>query len=140
MGSARRWLIGIAILVVVASGGITALQFARSLPRPINGTGTILTYGFGCLGIDMDGGERLDQPIAEWPAGYSSYAVRDVLVDTSGQVILRPGDRVSITATIRYAHGDIDPCFAADRISIEAFEVIGRASESLRPSPSPSDL
>ena len=74
----------------------------------------------------MEGESPKGYPIASWPDGLSSYVTtNDTVVDPDGRVVVRVGDRVSLTATIKDQRGgDIPACFANDVISVESFQVL----------------
>lgn len=67
-------------------------------------------YGqLDCLGVKLDTGEAF--PISYWPPGYTvertpGVTRNGVLLDASGNTVLREGDRVSVRLSAVQAGGD----------------------------------
>jgi hypothetical protein len=128
-----RWLALVLVVVFVGRciAGVMAYRFTD--------TGTLAVYGvvgFGatCLGIDLDGDAPGVRAIEHWPAELYADVDHGAVVDRGGRMIVAVGDRVRVAASLIRQHGDIDPCSASERLTIESIEVIGRAS----PAPGPS--
>jgi len=128
-----RWL---AVVAVVAFVG---RWVGEALPYRFTDTGTLAVHGivgFGstCLGIDLDGDPGGVRSIDRWPLDLFADVEHGTVVDRGRRVIVAVGDRVRVTAVFVRQHGDIDPCDASERLTIESIEVIGQAS----PAPVPS--
>lgn len=115
MGRGRIALIlaGVAFVVVMA--------IALWPPQRLDGTGTIYS-DFACVGIDFDSGTQ-DGPVTNWPPTFRHQREADawVVVDEAGQVVLRPGDRVAVEASLTHADGDTT-CSNTNIITVETFE------------------
>jgi hypothetical protein len=124
------WLRWFARIVAVAAIAVFAwTRFVEILPQALNGTGVLRLADAGCLGIDVDGDSRGLIAVETWPKGF--YADRDsrALVDGTGAVVAKEGDRVTVSASfVRQLGGDIDPCDASERLTVITFEVVGPGS------------
>lgn len=117
----RRLLIGLLAAVVGAALLFVGLQ----RPRTVTQEGVV--YGhLWCLGIKFDSGEAY--PVSRWPGGLQAKrnpgANSDgVLIDSSGKVVLREGQRVSVNATLTHASGDT-PCNYTEILTVVSFEAL----------------
>jgi hypothetical protein len=87
-------------------------------PKPYHGQGTVSSY-LWCLGFSPEGGGVI--PISNWPAGLRAEGYSGVLLDSSGTVVLRRGDRITFDGTLRESDGDT-PCANTQVITVERFE------------------
>lgn len=103
-------------------------------PRDLDGSGTLGRYGFGCLAIILDGrtptnGEPVGLPIANWPDGLSAYDTDGhALLDKTGAVVLREGDRIAIHARVEHLVGDPSPCYYTQVMTVLSYEVLATAA------------
>jgi hypothetical protein len=61
--------------------------------------------------VKLDGGTDYYLPVISWPAGLTYSEEDDVLHDSGDMVVLRRGDRVTLTGSIVVVHGDPSPCY-----------------------------
>jgi hypothetical protein len=87
-------------------------------PKPYHGEG-IVGSPLWCLGFVPAGGGVI--PISNWPAGLRAEGYSGVLLDSSGEVVLRRGDRITFDGTLRESDGDT-PCTNTQVITVERFE------------------
>jgi len=123
----RRLMVGL----LAAIAGSAALFVVLQRPRSLNQEGVV--YGhLWCLGIEFDSGEAY--PVSRWPAGMQAERqpgtnTDGVLIDATGNVVLREGQRVRVNATLAHANGDT-PCDYTEILTVVSFEALG-------PQPSP---
>jgi hypothetical protein len=122
------WVVGLVIAVVL----VVLVRWER--PRDLDGSGTLMRYGFGCLGIRLDDHtpakyEPVMLPIADWPGDLSAYdSDGHQLVDASGVVVLREGDRIAIHARVEHLVGDPSPCYYTQVMTVLSYEVLATAA------------
>ena len=115
----RHWLAAMAVVTLFGAVFLVLLQG----PRRLDGTGVM--YGhLWCMGIKFDSGEAY--PVSAWPPGYLARRfpgenTDGVVVDASGAVVLREGQRVTVDATLRDGGGDT-PCSSTRILTVLSFE------------------
>jgi hypothetical protein len=107
-----------AVLVAAAALFAVAVILRPWSPKPYHGEGTVSSY-LWCLGFSPEGGGVI--PISNWPAGLRAEGYSGVLLDSSGTVVLRRGDRITFDGTLRESDGDT-PCTNTQVITVERFE------------------
>jgi hypothetical protein len=107
-----RWLLLGAGFVALL--GVAALQ----APRPINGQGVLYPH-LWCIGIKFDDGSGL--PVSSWPNGWQARGSESVVVDPSGEIVLRAGDRVAVRGKVTHADGD-RPCAYTEILAVDSVE------------------
>ena len=94
----RHWVAAVAVAIL---SGAVLLALAQG-PRRLDGGGVM--YGhLWCMGIKFDSGEAY--PVSAWPPGYTARRLPGnntggVVLDGSGAVVLREGQRVRVDATL----------------------------------------
>ena len=116
-----RWVA--VVLITILSG---AVLFARVQgPRRLDGSGVLHGY-LWCMGIQFDSGEAY--PVSAWPTGYQARRIPGdntdgVVLDASGAVVLREGQRVRVDATLADGAGDT-PCSNTKIVTVLSFEPV----------------
>ncbi|HEX5823666.1 MAG TPA: hypothetical protein VFY18_04325 [Candidatus Limnocylindrales bacterium] len=87
-------------------------------PKPYHGEGTVSSY-LWCMAFAPAGGGVI--PISAWPDGLVAQGYDGVLVDATGQVVLRTGDHITFDGTLSESDGDT-PCTNTRVIKVERFE------------------
>lgn len=110
-------------LAVAGIAFVAVMSVALWPPQRLDGIGAIYS-DFACVGIDFDSGTQ-GGPVTNWPPTYRHHREGDVwvLVNESGEVVLRPGDRVSVEAFLTHADGDTT-CSNTNIITVERFELL----------------
>jgi hypothetical protein len=110
-------------LLVVFAVFVALVAFViGKLPSRVDGTGTLA----GCAidrnwpVIDLDAGQERYLPVARWPSGLGYDLATRQLLDASGRVIAKAGDRVVVKGSIVDVHGDPSPCYFTRGIEIES--------------------
>jgi hypothetical protein len=100
---------------------LTVFAFSKIPPR-VDGTGSLhgCAIDRGWPVVDLDTGAERYLPVADWPPGLSYDLSLSSVVDTSGRVILKSGDRVVVKGSIVDVHGDPSPCYFTRGIEIES--------------------
>ena len=106
------------LLVIVA---LTVFAISRLPPR-VDGAGTIRVCPIdrNWPVIQLDAGAERYLPVAAWPSGLSFALATGQVVDASGRVAARAGDRVVVTGSIIDVHGDPSPCYFTRGIEIDS--------------------
>jgi hypothetical protein len=113
MGSIRaRWLV-LAAAVVLA----TLVVVIATRPTSVDGTGTLSECYWKSPIVSIDGGDPY-LPVAAWPDGLRYDYEDKAVVDTSGQPVIRLGERVALKGTIVEVNGDIPVCFYTRQIRL----------------------
>ena len=111
-----------AVLAVAILSGAVLIAFAQG-PRRLDGAGVM--YGhLWCMGIRFDSGEAY--PVSAWPPGYLARRLPGnntdgVVMDASGAVVLREGQRVTVDATLTDGEGDT-PCSYTKIVTVLSFQ------------------
>ena len=115
----RHWVAAAAAAILSGAALLALVQG----PRRLDGAGVI--YGhLWCMGIRFDSGEAY--PVSAWPPGYQARRLPGnntdgVVIDGSGAVVLREGQRVTVDATLTDGEGDT-PCSFTKIVTVLSFE------------------
>jgi hypothetical protein len=83
-----------------------------------------------CMGIKFDSGDAY--PVSFWPPGYQARRLPGtntdgVVMDASGAIVLREGQRVAVEATLAHGEGDT-PCSYTKIVTVLTFQPMPTAS------------
>jgi hypothetical protein len=123
------------LLPLLAAVALTLFAISRLPPR-VDGSATI-----GVCPIDrnwpviqLDAGTERYLPVAAWPTGLRFDLATGQVLDASGRVAMRSGDRVVVTGSIVDVHGDPSPCYFTRGIEIDRIApVVTRTDASQAP-------
>jgi hypothetical protein len=102
------------VAVVGAATGIAiaAAFLIWTLPERAQGSGTLdECSNYRWPVVIVDGGEDYYLPVIAWPAGLDYDDEAHVLRDSAEVVVLRRGDRVTLSGSVVDVHGDPSPCY-----------------------------
>ena len=110
------------LLVAVA---LTLLVISRLPPR-VDGAATI-----GVCAIDrnwpviqLDAGAERYLPVAAWPPGLRFELATGEVIDASGRIVLRAGDRVVVSGSVIDVHGDPSPCYLTRGVKLDRLTLL----------------
>jgi hypothetical protein len=84
--------------------------------------------------IQLDAGAERYLPVAAWPTGLRFDLATGQVLDASGGVAMRAGDRVAVSGSIVDVHGDPSPCYFTRGIELDSIApVVMRTDSSQAP-------
>ena len=87
--------------------------------------------------IDLDGDPGGSRAVEIWPTNVIVDVAGGRVLDRGQRVIATLGDRVRVSGLFVRQHGDIDPCGASERLSLDSFELVGPAGPTSGATPAP---
>jgi hypothetical protein len=118
---------------MVAIVALTLFAISRLPPR-VDGVATIDVCAIdrGWPVILLDAGAERYLPVAAWPTGLRFDLATGQVLDASGRVAMRAGDRVAVTGSIVDVHGDPSPCYFTRGIELDRIAPVVTTTDASR--------
>jgi hypothetical protein len=100
------------VIGTVIGVAVAAAFLVWTLPERVRASGTLdECSNYEWPVVIIDGGEDYYLPVISWPEGFRYDDKADVLRDSADVVVLRRGDRVTLSGSVVDVHGDPSPCY-----------------------------